>query len=98
MICRGSAKVQLGGEPGEIVDVTPGDVLLIPAGVGHKNLGSSNDLLVIGAYPPGQSWDLCYGKPDERPDVLENIAQVPLPKTDPVLGPAGPLLDWWTKR
>jgi uncharacterized protein YjlB len=94
-ICRGGARVQFGGEQGVILDVQPGDVAVIPAGVGHKNLGATGDLLVVGAYPPGQQWDLCYGRPDERPRVIENIARVPLPPTDPVYGKAGLLLEHW---
>jgi uncharacterized protein YjlB len=97
-IARGEARVRLGGEHGAEVTVGPGDVIAIPAGVGHQNLHSSPDLLVIGAYPEGQSWDLCRGEPDERPGVLENIARVPLPDTDPVYGEAGPLIGHWRKR
>jgi uncharacterized protein YjlB len=63
--------------------------------VGHENLGSSADLLVVGAYPPGQAVDLHKGHTHERPTVLANIAQVPLPTTDPLYGAAGPLLELW---
>jgi uncharacterized protein YjlB len=63
--------------------------------VGHKNLGSSRDLLVIGAYPPGQTWDLLRGDPSERPSALHNIARVPLPENDPLFGADGPLLTYW---
>ena len=94
-ICRGQAEVQFGGEQGKRLLVRPGDVVVIPAGVGHKKLSSSADLLVVGAYPPDQHWDLCRGLPDERPQVLHNIAQVPLPATDPVFGKAGPLVEAW---
>jgi len=94
-IANGTARVHFGGENGPIVAVKPGDVVVIPAGVGHKNLGASRDLLVVGAYPPGQRWDLCRGTPDERPWALENIARVPLPKTDPVYGKGGPLSSQW---
>lgn len=94
-IAKGTAKVQFGGEQGPVVDVRPGDVAIIPAGVGHKNLGSSADLLVVGAYPLGQTWDLCRGEADERPWALENIASVPLPARDPVYGDDGPLIRHW---
>lgn len=47
-ICRGNARVQFGGEPGVILSVRRGDVVVIPAGVGHKNLGASQDLWVVG--------------------------------------------------
>jgi uncharacterized protein YjlB len=94
-VASGTARVQFGGESGPLIEVQTGDVVLIPAGVGHKNLGASRDLLVVGAYPPGQRWDLCRGTPDERPWALENIARVPLPTTDPVYGKQGPLTTHW---
>jgi uncharacterized protein YjlB len=94
-VFSGSAKVQLGGENGIVYEVHPGDVLVIPAGVAHKNLGSSKDFGVVGAYPEGMDWDMNYGKPGERPHVDQNIAKVPLPKTDPVCGANGPLLMRW---
>jgi uncharacterized protein YjlB len=94
-ILRGHASVQLGGPGGARFEVAAGDVLVLPAGTGHRNLGSSPDLLVAGAYPRGQSWDLRRGDPGEHDEVLANIAAVALPATDPVLGPAGPLVELW---
>jgi uncharacterized protein YjlB len=96
-ICRGEAKVRFGAGAGIVLTVRPGDVVVIPAGVGHQNLGGAN-LLVVGAYPQGQRWDLCYGKPEERPRVLRNIERVPLPATDPVYGTDGPLVEHWLRR
>ena len=94
-VARGEATVRLGGEGGATLRVRAGDVVVIPAGVGHKNLGSSGDFLVVGAYPDGRDWDLCRGEPGERPRVLENIRCVPLPETDPVYGRDGPLVEHW---
>lgn len=94
-ICGGQAQVRFGGDQGVVLAVHAGDVVVIPAGVGHQNLGASADLLVVGAYPPKQPVDLCYGKAGERPQVLTNITQVSLPITDPVYGEAGPLLAIW---
>jgi uncharacterized protein YjlB len=91
----GNATVQLGGPNGLVVDAGPGDVIIIPAGVAHKNLGSSSDFRCVGAYPPGQSWDMNYGRPGERPKADQNIAKVPLPETDPVYGSTGPLMKIW---
>jgi uncharacterized protein YjlB len=61
-------------------------VLVIPAGVAHKNLGGENDVGVVGAYPDGRDYDMNYGKPGERPGTDENISGVPIPSGDPVLG------------
>jgi uncharacterized protein YjlB len=97
-ICCGEAKVRFGGDAGIVLAVRAGDVVVIPAGVGHQNLGASADLLVVGAYPRGQNWDLCRGRADERPQALANIARVPLPATDPVYGADGPLIEHWVRR
>jgi uncharacterized protein YjlB len=96
-ICRGEAKVRFGGAAGIVLSVRSGDAVAIPAGVGHQNLGAGADLLVVGAYPSGQRWDLCYGKPQERPHALRNIARVPLPRADPLYGAAGPLVEHWLR-
>lgn len=94
-IARGEAKVQLGGPPGPVVTVRAGDVIVIPAGVGHKNEGASPDLVVIGAYPAGQHADLRRGRATERDEVVRRIAAVPLPPTDPVDGAEGALRAAW---
>jgi uncharacterized protein YjlB len=96
-ICRGEARVRFGGAQGAVLTVGPGDVVVIPAGVGHQNLGAGADFLVVGAYPPGPGWDLCTGKPGERPGVLDNIAAVPLPPADPLFGADGPLIRRWRR-
>jgi len=96
-VYRGHARVQLGGPRGVEMEVARGDVILIPAGVAHKNLDQSSDFAVVGAYPVGQTWDMNYGKPEERPQADQNIARVPLPKSDPVYGIHGPLKEYWKK-
>jgi len=94
-VASGEAQVMMGGPEGEELQISAGDVIVIPAGVGHKRLGSSGDFLVVGGYPPGADWDLLRGEPGERPRADENIAGVPMPKTDPVHGKNGPLLEIW---
>ena len=96
-ICRGRARAQFGGEQGVTLDIGVGDVVVIPAGVGHKRVKASSDLLVVGAYPPGQGWDLCRGEASERPQVLGNIDRVTLPRSDPVYDDDGPLMNHWVK-
>ena len=94
-VYSGTAKVQLGGPSGIVTDIHPGDVLILPAGTAHKNLGASADFGVVGAYPEGQEMDMCYGKAGERPQTDRNIQQVPKPKTDPIYGASGPLAQLW---
>jgi len=94
-IARGNARVRLGGEGGEIVELRAGDVVVIPAGIAHKREAASGDLLVIGAYPRGQRPDLCRAEPETHDRALANIAAVPLPDCDPVTGRADPLLERW---
>jgi uncharacterized protein YjlB len=94
-ICRGRAQVQVGGASGEILTVSAGDAVVIPAGVAHKNLGASGDFLVVGAYPRGQSWDMKDGSPGERPRADDNIRKVTQPAADPVMGADGPLPHSW---
>ena len=70
---QGNARILFGGDQGHTADISPGDGVMIPAGVAHKCLTSSPDFLVVGAYPRGQSPDMKYGRPGERPGVDENI-------------------------
>ncbi len=94
-IAAGEAEVRFGGEGGATVRARAGDAVLIPAGVGHKRLSGSPDLLVIGAYPPGQRADLmCEGAADKRA-IRGRIAAVPLPQADPVAGRDGPAVTEW---
>lgn len=97
-ICRGEARVRFGGDTGMELTVRAGDVVVIPAGVGHQNLGSSADLLVVGAYPRGQSFDLCRGQQEERSQALANLRRVPLPTADPLYGAEGPLVEHWLRQ
>jgi len=94
-IYNGSALLFLGGEKGQKVHVEAGDIIVIPAGVGHKNLGSSNDFGVVGAYPDGRSWDIMRGEPGDRPKADERIAALPVPGFDPYLGKTDGLVKLW---
>jgi uncharacterized protein YjlB len=91
----GTARLLLGGPNGHEITVHPGDCALLPAGTGHCRLEASPDLLVVGGYPPNQSWDLRREAISEV--ALREMAKVPFPNSDPVLGPAGPLLRFWSQ-
>ncbi|GIP28898.1 hypothetical protein J23TS9_40280 [Paenibacillus sp. J23TS9] len=94
-VVSGSAVLQLGGERGRKMDLSAGDVVVLPAGTGHRKISSSADFSVVGAYPDGMDYNVCTGEPDERPRVLQEIEKVPLPGTDPLYGFSGPLKDAW---
>ena len=93
-IYSGSVLLHLGGARGQKVEVKAGDVIIIPAGVGHKNLESKN-LGVVGAYPEGRAWDLLRGEEGERPQADRNIALLPIPSADPLLGYGAGLTKIW---
>ena len=88
-------RLRLGGEHGQTVEVRSGDVILIPAGVAHHNIGASPDFSVVGAYPDGRQWDLLRGLPGERPKSDHTIAALPIPDYDPIYGADGPLRQIW---
>lgn len=94
-VARGSARIMLGGPEGREFDVEAGDVVVLPAGTVHRRLSASADFLVVGAYPPGQDWDLLKGEPGDRETALANIPNVPLPESDPVEGRGGALVRAW---
>ena len=94
-VTGGAATVQLGGPDGVTLEIEAGDVLVLPAGVAHKNLGADRDFQVVGAYPDGQDWDLKRGEPGDRPEADRNIERVALPSHDPLYGRNGPVMEHW---
>lgn len=92
-VASGHARLMLGGSDGHVVDVSAGDVLLLPVGTGHCSLSSSVDFLVVGAYPPGQQGDICTEAPN--PEQQANLDKLPLPEQDPVQGSQGALKQHW---
>jgi uncharacterized protein YjlB len=94
-IARGQARVEFGGARGEILTVGAGDVVVLPAGTGHRRIESSPDLLVVGAYPAGISVDQKRAGSADLAAARSAIARVPVPPMDPVHGPEGPLVRLW---
>ena len=91
----GSADLILGGEGGHNVTVSAGDLLVLPAGTGHFLQQAHPGFLVIGAYPVGQTWDICRNAPD--PATLHHMQTLPYPDLDPVQGQSGELPRAWPK-
>jgi len=96
-IARGRAQVRIGGNKGEQLDIAAGDVLMLPAGLGHQCLMASSDFLVVGAYPPDGTYDLCRGSEAEHAKARKTIPQTPRPGSDPVYGERGPLTRLWSR-
>jgi uncharacterized protein YjlB len=94
-VVKGKTMVQLGGDQGVQVEIEKGDILVIPAGVAHKNLGAEKDVICVGGYPGGHNFDIKYGKPEERPAADHHIEALPIPETDPVTGNHQGLPEIW---
>lgn len=96
-VASGSADLMLGGAAGHKLRVAAGDLVVLPAGTGHCRLSSSPDFAICGAYPPGQEqYATTRANPRASQDEAE-ISAVPLPETDPVFGPGGPLIAAWSE-
>jgi uncharacterized protein YjlB len=94
-VAIGTMELELFGIGGERVSLSAGDVVVMPAGVSHRMLGGSDDVLVVGGYPDGRDWD---NMREDRIDDLaageaaKRIMMLPIPDRDPVTG--APLDDW----
>ena len=83
-VVAGSATLELGGPQGESFDGGEGDVLVLPAGTGHRRAGARDGFTVVGAYPAGQErYDLLREADDA---ARERIRALPAPDQDPVGG------------
>ncbi|QCR21045.1 cupin domain-containing protein [Pontibacter sp. SGAir0037] len=97
-VAAGSATIQFGGPEGEKLEVKAGDMVILPAGTGHCRIKASRHFTVVGAYPAGQEkYDICTEE-DDAEAKKRQIAQVPLPATDPIEGANGPLLQYWQAK
>ena len=94
-VIKGKTTLQIGGPKGKKITIEKGDVLIIPAGVAHKNLKRENDVTCIGAYPNGKKYDMNYGKEEERRKADKHILKVKLPLKDPVFGKEGGIKKFW---
>ncbi|KZV84470.1 hypothetical protein EXIGLDRAFT_682732 [Exidia glandulosa HHB12029] len=95
----GAARLCFGGDdnPAKVEPtVRKGDVIVVPAGVAHRLIKDLNEggesFEMVGSYPPGCNWDMCYGNAGEQ-DVAERIAKIPWFERDPVYGDSGPVLE-----
>ncbi len=95
-VASGRASLMLGGPQGERVEVEAGDVVVLPAGTGHCQIEASHDFRICGAYPPGQEdYETIRAREPHKGAVLERIANVARPASDPIYGADGPLMRAW---
>jgi uncharacterized protein YjlB len=83
-VLSGSATLELGGPQGRSFEVSAGDVVVLPAGTGHRRATARDGFTVCGAYPAGQEdYDLLRRADDA---ARARIARLPAPEQDPVGG------------
>jgi uncharacterized protein YjlB len=83
-VIAGAATLELGGPQGRAFEVAQGDVLVLPAGTGHRRAAARGGFTVVGAYPAGQEdYDLLREADDA---ARERLARVPVPDADPIGG------------
>lgn len=97
VLCVGSGKARLcfGGEDNpERVEPTveTGDMMVLPAGMAHRLVEDYGRFEMVGCYPKGYDWDMCYGREGEDAKV-ESIQEVKWFARDPIYGDQGPVLD-----
>ncbi|TCM14027.1 uncharacterized protein YjlB [Novosphingobium sp. PhB165] len=80
----GRASVVWDGPGPMIVSIVAGDAFVLPVGTGHCLIESSEDFLVVGAYPQGQDWDICQDPPSK--EALGGIQKMLAAEQDPVTG------------
>lgn len=97
-IARGRAKIRFGGSKGRDIAVSAGDVIVLPAGTGHRRIAASSNLLVVGAYPAHGDYDEPKATAAAHDEAVKRIQAVRLPSFDPVHGRGGPLRRLWSKR
>lgn len=95
-VTRGRARLCFGGEDneGRVEPVAQaGDVMIVPAGVAHQLLDEmgGEGFEMVGSYPEGCQWDMCYGQEGEEVKV-NAIKDLKWFTRDPIYGDNGPVL------
>ena len=96
-VSTGAARLCFGGEdnPGKVErGVKKGDVIILPAGVGHRLLEDlTGDFDMVGSYPVGgPRWDMCYGREGEE-EKIKGIERLKWFDRDPIYGDKGPVVE-----
>lgn len=99
VVFRGAARLLFGGDgnPGAVTyEAKMGDAILVPAGVAHRlleDLDEGGKFGMIGSYPVGRNWDICYGdgrEGEDAEDIQEKIEVQEWFTKDPIYGNVGP--------
>lgn len=86
-VASGGARLMLGGPQGEEIDVTAGDVIVLPPGYGHRLIEKRDGFAVCGAYPANQeNYSTLRDSDGYDAGVLAIMREVPSPEKDPVYG------------
>lgn len=95
-VISGRARLCFGFEnnPGKFEPtVSKGDVIIVPAGVAHRLIEDlDGNFKMVGSYPLGTNWDMCYGSPGET-DKSQTIKGLDWFRKDPIYGNEGPALN-----
>ena len=81
-VARGRAKIECGGIKGRVLLLKAGDVLVLPAGTGHRLIDASRNFLVVGAYPEDGTYDECTDT-RECAEAAKRAAKVRKPSKTP---------------
>ena len=94
-VASGKARLCFGGEgnPENVETVVEkGDVMVVPAGVAHRLLQDiDGGFNMVGSYPTGRNWDMCYGREGEE-EKVKGIGSLGWFERDPIYGDEGPCL------
>lgn len=68
--------------------------MIVPAGVAHRLLeDQSGGFIMLGSYPKGKDWDMCYGAKHENGEEIRSaISQLDWFDQDPIYGRDGPAI------
>ena len=82
----GEASIGFGGDEadgGVVVPMTPGDAVIVPAGVGHKRIEATKDFQVVGGYPPAQNGSVVRADSMDVGKARQKTSGISDPRTDP---------------
>ena len=94
-IANRAAMVILGGPGGKKITLSRGDVLILPAGIGHKCISATKNFVCVGAYPNGKEFNINTGSLEEYKKAMLQLRKLPVPSYDPVFGKENILKEYW---